>query len=171
MTAPTDLEKLAEDWITLWQSELSGMAADPELAEAWAAAVALGAAWWRAQGMAAGRAGMFPAMPAGLPIAPFPWPGAAANPWFGPSINPWAGAADDDPAAAGAADAPRPAPAGAAPDGQRDAGGGGIEPHGAGDGAMAARLAELERRLAAVESGAGGDAPDSPAPRRRKRRA
>jgi len=49
MKPPADLDKLAEDWITLWQSELAAMAADPELAEAWAASVALGAAWWRAQ--------------------------------------------------------------------------------------------------------------------------
>ena len=30
-----DLEKLAQDWITLWQSELSAMAADRELQESW----------------------------------------------------------------------------------------------------------------------------------------
>jgi hypothetical protein len=30
-----DLSGLAQDWITLWQSELSAMAADPEIRESW----------------------------------------------------------------------------------------------------------------------------------------
>jgi hypothetical protein len=30
-----DPRKLAEDWITLWQSELTAMAADPEMRESW----------------------------------------------------------------------------------------------------------------------------------------
>src|SRR5471030_1768331 len=30
-----DPRKLAQDWITLWQSELSAMAADPEIRESW----------------------------------------------------------------------------------------------------------------------------------------
>jgi hypothetical protein len=34
-------EKLAEDWVALWQSELTAMAADRELRESWAAMVAL----------------------------------------------------------------------------------------------------------------------------------
>jgi ubiquinone biosynthesis protein UbiJ len=36
-----DLQKLAQDWISLWQSELSAMAADRELQENWQATVAL----------------------------------------------------------------------------------------------------------------------------------
>ncbi|HYF06960.1 MAG TPA: hypothetical protein VD970_05020, partial [Acetobacteraceae bacterium] len=48
MSGPDELEQLAEDWITLWQSEIAGLAADPELIEAWAAFAALGAAWGRA---------------------------------------------------------------------------------------------------------------------------
>lgn len=48
MERPEDLDSLAEDWITLWQSEIAGLAADPELAEQWAAWAALGAAWMRA---------------------------------------------------------------------------------------------------------------------------
>ncbi|MFC7608479.1 hypothetical protein [Teichococcus aestuarii] len=39
---------MAEDWITLWQSEISALAADRELAEGWAAWAAFGAAWMRA---------------------------------------------------------------------------------------------------------------------------
>jgi len=35
------LHELARDWITLWQSELSGLAADREAAETWQAMVAL----------------------------------------------------------------------------------------------------------------------------------
>ncbi len=34
-------ETLAEDWVALWQSELTAMAADRELRESWAAMVAL----------------------------------------------------------------------------------------------------------------------------------
>jgi hypothetical protein len=30
-----DPRKLAQDWITLWQSEISAMAADPEIRESW----------------------------------------------------------------------------------------------------------------------------------------
>lgn len=48
MEPPEDLDSLAEDWIALWQSEIAGLAADPELAEQWAAWAALGAAWMRA---------------------------------------------------------------------------------------------------------------------------
>jgi hypothetical protein len=36
-----DLRKLAQDWITLWQSELSAMAADRELQESWQATMGL----------------------------------------------------------------------------------------------------------------------------------
>ena len=35
-----DLEKLAEDWISLWQSEIAGLASDREAAESWSAAAA-----------------------------------------------------------------------------------------------------------------------------------
>jgi len=48
MAGPEDLDRLAEDWIALWQSEVAGLAADPELAERWAAFASLGAAWFRA---------------------------------------------------------------------------------------------------------------------------
>jgi len=34
-------DRLAEDWVALWQSELTAMAADRELRESWAALVAL----------------------------------------------------------------------------------------------------------------------------------
>ena len=55
-----DLQKLAQDWITLWQSELSAMAADTEMHEAWQATMTLwvrtiastlrSTAWTRASG-------------------------------------------------------------------------------------------------------------------------
>lgn len=48
MAGPEDIEKLAEDWIALWQSEVAGLAADPELVEKWAAFASLGAAWFKA---------------------------------------------------------------------------------------------------------------------------
>ncbi|HEY0424905.1 MAG TPA: hypothetical protein VGC82_16425, partial [Rhodopila sp.] len=36
-----DSQRLAQDWITLWQSELSAMAADPEMRESWQTLTAL----------------------------------------------------------------------------------------------------------------------------------
>jgi hypothetical protein len=36
-----DPRKLAQDWITLWQSEISAMAADPEMRESWQTMMAL----------------------------------------------------------------------------------------------------------------------------------
>ena len=36
-----DLEALARDWITLWQSELAAIAADREMQESWQAILAL----------------------------------------------------------------------------------------------------------------------------------
>jgi hypothetical protein len=39
--AAPDLRKLAEDWITLWQSELGALAADREVQETWQAMLAL----------------------------------------------------------------------------------------------------------------------------------
>ncbi|MCX7373548.1 MAG: hypothetical protein NTW56_14130 [Alphaproteobacteria bacterium] len=122
MQDPPDLSQLAEDWITLWQSELAAMAADPELAEAWAASVALAAAFWRAQGR----------------VYPLRWPRHDA------------------------ADAPpRPAPAGTAPDGQRDARDGGDD--------LRARITELERRLADLAAGAPRSGADPKRGRRPRR--
>ena len=45
-----ELDALAEAWIALWQSELAGLAADPEVAAAWRQAFGLGAAWLRGAG-------------------------------------------------------------------------------------------------------------------------
>ncbi len=39
-----DPRKLAQDWITLWQSELTAMAADPEMRESWQTVMTLWAA-------------------------------------------------------------------------------------------------------------------------------
>jgi hypothetical protein len=133
MAGPEDLDRLAEDWITLWQSEVAGLAADPELAERWAAFASLGASWFRA-------AAQF--------SKPFT-PGAAQHESTSPP--------------------PRPAPA-AAPSGA-----GGDTGHGGGGGAardaMAERIATLERRLADLESGAGGGSANQRRPRQRRPRA
>ena len=86
-----ELDSLARDWITLWQSELSALAADREAQEAWTALLGL----W------AGAAAAF------LAAAP------RAVPGFATSFR-------HDPGPAGPAAAPRPAPAAAAPD-PRDA--------------------------------------------------
>ena len=42
--ADLDLRKLAQDWITLWQSELAGLAADREAQETWQAMLRVWAA-------------------------------------------------------------------------------------------------------------------------------
>lgn len=131
MEPPEDLDSLAEDWIALWQSEIAGLAADPELAEQWAAWAALGAAWMRAASAMAPRAR--------------PWP-------------------HDPPAAP-----PGPPAAAAASQPGGDAGHGGRNQP-AGD-AMARRLAELERRLADLEGGAGGTGADPRRPRGKRPRA
>ena len=79
MEPPEDLDSLAEDWIALWQSEIAGLAADPELAEQWAAWAALGAAWMRAASAMAPRGQNWPHDRAAAP----PWappPAAASGP-------------------------------------------------------------------------------------------
>jgi hypothetical protein len=133
MAGQDDLDRLAEDWIALWQSEVAGLAADPELAERWAAFASLGAAWFRA-------------------AAQFSKPFTL-------------GAAPHDSTAA----PPRPAPTAAS------SGAGGDPGHGGGGGAardaMAERLATLERRLADLESGAGGSRANQRRPRQRRPRA
>ena len=94
-----ELDRLAEDWITLWQSEIAGLAADREAAEAWAVV---------AQGMAQGMAAMGAAwMRAASTPPPFAWPAP-----FAPEFAP-------EPA--------RPAPAAAPPDPGRQPGDGGAE--------------------------------------------
>ena len=46
--AEQELDGLAEDWVALWQSEIAGLMADPELAAAWGAMAAMGNAWLNA---------------------------------------------------------------------------------------------------------------------------
>jgi hypothetical protein len=102
-----DMAALARDWITLWQSELTALAADRELQEGWATLAAL----W---------AGAATAMLNRLPR----------------------GGADGRGRDGSAAASPRAAPAAAAPD-ARDAE---IQ-------RLSGCVAELERRLAALERG------------------
>jgi hypothetical protein len=46
MDAPElDLQALAQDWVTLWHSELAALSADPEAQETWRASLALWATW------------------------------------------------------------------------------------------------------------------------------
>jgi|688.fasta_scaffold25821_11 hypothetical protein len=134
MAGPEDLDRLAEDWISLWQSEVAGLAADPELAEKWAAFASLGAAWLR----------------------------AAAH--FSKPFTPGAAPAHDSATAPPRPKAPA-APSGAG--GDEGAGGGGDAPRDA----MAERIATLERRLADLESGAGGTGAHQRRPRQRRPRA
>jgi hypothetical protein len=113
-----DPRKLAQDWITLWQSELSAMAADREMRETWQTLMAV----W---------AGTMSTMLRGLPRAPAPeWRGAAAADRHDRT--------DEQPRTA---DAPRTAPADAAPD-ARDAEIERLARHVA---TLELRLADLER--------------------------
>ena len=89
---PGELEALARDWITLWQSEIAALAADPETAETTARLAAL----WAGAASAMLR----------------PMPGAAPSP---------PGAAHDPGSSPGTAAAPGTAPAAAAPDAGLDA--------------------------------------------------
>lgn len=146
-----ELESLAEDWVALWQSEIAGRMADPELVEAWGAAMAMGAAWLRVAmplGGAmppgfgpAGFGGAWPPPPPGYapPGYPPPWP---QQPYPAYPAPPQASPAHDR------ADAPpRPAADAPAPDA-----GGQPRDDGAGDpAALLARIAELEQRLAELE--------------------
>ncbi|WP_237180345.1 hypothetical protein [Roseomonas haemaphysalidis] len=162
-TGAADLDKLAEDWIALWQSELMALAADRETAEGWSALLS---AW-----TAAAQGALRPPLAAGWPQPPGwpgmpPWPQSwaaapfAMPPWSmpppapaSPPTPPWPPAAAHEPAAA---PPPGPAPAAAAPgagDGARHGGDGG-------DPALRQRLDELERRLATLEAGPGGSGAD-----------
>ncbi|WPB85310.1 hypothetical protein [Sediminicoccus rosea] len=133
MNSPEDLDRLAADWIALWESELAGLGQDAELAEAWSASVALMAAFWRAQSAQM----------------------AAAAKWQAPHEP---GTPSSSPAG--------PAPAQPAPDPGRQPGDGGDDDAAA----LRARLAELERRLAALEGGPGGGSPDRRKPRAPRRK-
>src|SRR5690242_19889347 len=78
-----DPRKLAQDWITLWQSELSAMAADPELRESWQAMMSI----W---------AGAMAAMVRGMPRAPTSHEPAAGHPRSTDAPRPSAAAAAPD---------------------------------------------------------------------------
>jgi hypothetical protein len=74
-------DRLAEDWVALWQSELTAMAADRELRESWAALVTLWAgtatsalAAYRAA-HESGRAAVTPQPARPAPAAPASEPG------------------------------------------------------------------------------------------------
>jgi hypothetical protein len=68
-----ELDQLARDWITLWQSELTALASDPEAVEAWTRLMSL----WAASATAALR--MMPR--GGAAHEPPPaWPFAAPGP-------------------------------------------------------------------------------------------
>jgi len=131
------LDRLAEDWIALWQSELAALAADPEWVGAWQQAMAMGAAWMRA------------AATAMTPPAP-----ATARP---PHEHPRDETGTDA--------APRSAAAAAASGAGSDAS---LGNDGGDDASLRARLAELERRLAALERRTGGGGADRAKPRRRR---
>jgi hypothetical protein len=78
-----DLQALARDWITLWQSELTAAAADRELQETWQTLAAL----W------AGVAGaMVQGMPRGVPDGAAGLP--SARPPAAPRAAPFAAASD-----------------------------------------------------------------------------
>lgn len=72
----SELDRLAEDWIGLWQSELAALAGDPEMAALWRQGMAQGAAMvaaW-AQALAA-----WPKLDERPAPSPGPAPAAAAS--------------------------------------------------------------------------------------------
>jgi hypothetical protein len=75
-----DLQGLARDWLTIWQSELAAAAADRELRETWQQLVAAwaGAAGAMLQGLPRGRSDAAPPGRAGPAAPPGPAPVAAA---------------------------------------------------------------------------------------------
>src|SRR6185312_8865732 len=70
---PPDLRKLAQDWLTLWQSELAALAVDREAQETWHAVLSL---WAAATAQATGVE--HPDRRAGAAAAPGAAPAAAA---------------------------------------------------------------------------------------------
>src|SRR5271165_1565859 len=76
---------LAQDWITLWQGELSALAADPEMREAWQSVMAL----W-----AGTMAATLHAMPRQRPAAPDDHTGGRAGTADAPRAAPSAAAPD-----------------------------------------------------------------------------
>ncbi|HQT77328.1 MAG TPA: hypothetical protein PLD10_09790 [Rhodopila sp.] len=76
-----DAQRLARDWITLWQSELSALAADPEIRESWQAVWAV----W---------AGTMSAMLRGLPRDTHDGPARKARAADAPRAAPAAAAPD-----------------------------------------------------------------------------
>ncbi|WP_239992107.1 hypothetical protein [Rhodopila globiformis] len=77
------LRALAQDWITLWQSELTALAADPELRESWQTLMAL----WAGTMAAAVRA---------MPRAPSPHDATARSPGPAETARPAPAAAAPD---------------------------------------------------------------------------
>lgn len=165
------LEQLAEDWITLWQTEIAGWMTDPELARMLAAWMSQGAAGWggAAPGAPGGLSGGLPGgLPGGSPNGPMGMPGAGwpAGGW------PTGWPAGPTPHEFGPFAAFFRTPPGATPPAPPPSAGGVAGAAGTGDASAALveillrRVAELERRLA----GLGPDAAGSVAPAARPRR-
>jgi hypothetical protein len=76
-------DRLAEDWIALWRSELTAMAADRELRESWAALVAL----WAGAASSALALAQRPRDPGRAPLAAQPPRPAAAAATSQPGLD------------------------------------------------------------------------------------
>lgn len=178
------LEQLAEDWITLWQTEIAGWMTDPELARMLAAWMSQGAAGWAGAapgGNSGGTSNGPPNGPMGMPGAGWPtgwpagawptggwpmgWPAAGALPPH--ELGPFAAFFRAQPPAG-----PSGFPPGAASPAAPPPAGGVAGAAGAGDGSAALveillrRVAELERRLAGLGPDPAGGAAPAGRPRR-----
>ncbi|MFC3124016.1 hypothetical protein ACFOD4_02990 [Pseudoroseomonas globiformis] len=190
-TPEESLDRLAEDWIAVWQSEISALAMDREIAEAWTSWAATAATWMRAMTAAPGTAasapstagfpGLFPFPATASASGPFPWAMAGMTqsgylpgfPWMAPGAGTPQQPSPGGPPHDGSDAPPRSATADDAPQPGADAGHGG--PGSVADtdaDRLRRRLVELEQRLAGLESDvaerAGGAKPDRRGPRRRR---
>ena len=145
MTKPPDLDKLAQQYLDLWQTQLAGMAADREVADLMARTLEL---------MNAGAAGFANAAQQAMTQTGMATTKDSGSPDDGRPDATGSSSTATASGGAGAGPAPAAAPSGAANHDLDD---------------LAGRVAALEKRMAELEAGTGGSRKRAPAkPRKRK---